>query len=150
MAHISLLTPLGHLTVFAEDAAIVALDFGRAPGGEETPVLHEVKQQLDAYFDGRLHAFDIPLKPFGSHFQQTLWQALRAVPYGATVTYGDIGRQIGAPARAVGRGCGNNPIPIIIPCHRIVGAGGRLVGYSGGEGTATKQALLRLEGAVLL
>jgi methylated-DNA-[protein]-cysteine S-methyltransferase len=150
VAHLSLLTPLGFLTVFAENAMIVAVDFGRTPEGESTPMLVEAKRQIDAYFNGRLRAFDLPLAPAGGEFQQGVWRALCRIPYGATATYGDIARQVGGGARAVGGACGGNPIPIVIPCHRVLGAGGRLVGYSGGEGAETKRALLRLEGAMLL
>lgn len=150
MAHISLLTPLGALTVFADEGAIVAIDFGRAPTGPTSPLLIEAQRQLNAYFDGRLRAFDLPCAPSGTPFQQAVWQALCRIPYGTTATYGEIAAQTGGVARAVGGACGGNPIPIVIPCHRVLGAGGRLIGYSGGEGPETKQALLRLEGAMLL
>lgn len=150
MTHIGLLTPIGYLTVFAEDERLVALEFGGAPPADTTPFLAEAARQLHAYFDGRLRAFDLACAPQGTTFQRNLWEALRHIPYGSTVTYGDLARMVGGAARAIGGACGANPIPIVIPCHRVIGAGGQMVGYSGGEGAATKQALLRLEGAMLL
>lgn len=147
MPHLTLASPLGPLTVFEDDKVIVAIEFGRAPGGEETPLLEEAEHQLEAYFDSRLRVFSLPLAPAGSAFQQTVWKAIAAIPYGETQTYGDLATRLGSAARAVGGACGRNPIPIVIPCHRVVGAAGRLTGYSGGEGTDTKRALLALEGA---
>ncbi len=147
---ISLLTPLGFLSIFAEGDTLVALDFGHAPEGDRSPLLAEAKRQLDAYFDGRLRDFDLPCAPAGTPFQQAVWLTLRHIPYGTTATYGDVAARTGGSAREVGGACGRNPIPIVIPCHRVVGAGHRLVGYSGGEGPETKQALLCLEGAMLL
>ena len=143
-------TPVGPLTVFEEDDAIVVVEFGRAPDGDETPLLVQARAQIDAFFDGQLRRFSLPLRPKGSPFHQRAWGALCAIPYGETRTYGDIARMIGSTARAVGGACASNPIPILIPCHRVVGAGGRLTGYSGGEGVETKLALLRLEGASML
>lgn len=150
MPYLPINTPLGPVTVFEEDDAIVIVEFGRAPGGEETPLLASARVQLEAFFDGQLHRFSLPLKPQGSSFQQRAWAALGRIPYGETRTYGDIARALGSTARAVGGACARNPIPILIPCHRVVGAGGRLTGYSGGEGVETKLALLRLEGATIL
>lgn len=152
VSQVSLLTPLGHLTVFAEDGAVVALDFGRGAPTDDPPdpAAIRARDQLNAYFNGTLRDFDLPLRPAGSPFEQTVWQAMRRIPHGETRTYGDLAAAIGGVARAVGGACGANPIPIIIPCHRVLGAGGRLVGYSGGEGPETKQALLRLEGALLI
>lgn len=147
MPYLTLASPLGPLTVFEDDGVIVAIEFGRAPGGDETPLLDEARRQLDAYFDGRLQDFSLSLAPAGSAFQQTVWKAIAAIPYGKTRTYGELAIQLRSAARAVGGACGRNPIPIVIPCHRVVGAAGRLTGYSGGEGTDTKRALLALEGA---
>lgn len=150
MPYLSIATPLGPVTVFEEDGAIVVVEFGRAPGGEETPLLSHARAQLDAYFDGQFRRFSLPLRPKGSEFHQRAWGALCAIPYGETRTYGDIARMIGSTARAVGGACAANPIPIFIPCHRVIGTGGRMTGYSGGEGIETKLALLRLEGASML
>lgn len=150
MPYLSLSSPLGPLTVFEDETAVVAVEFGRAPGGEETPLLDEARRQLDAYFDGRLRDFSLPLAAAGSAFQRAVWAAISAIPYGETRTYGDLALRLGSAARAIGGACGRNPIPIIVPCHRVVGAGGRLTGYSGGEGTDTKRVLLALEAAHVL
>ncbi len=138
-------SPLGSLTLFEERGALVAIEWGRAPGSPSSPMLSEAVKQLDAYFDGRLRAFDLPLTPAGTAFQRTVWTLIRDIPHGATRTYGEFARALGTAPRPVGGACGRNPIPIVIPCHRVIGAGGRMTGYSGGEGVATKRALLRLE-----
>ncbi len=140
-------SPLGSLTLFEESGALVAIEWGRAPGSASSPMLAEAVKQLDAYFDGRLRAFDMPLTPAGTAFQRTVWTLIRDIPYGATRTYGEFARTLGTAPRPVGGACGRNPIPIVIPCHRVIGTGGRMTGYSGGEGVATKRALLRLEAA---
>ncbi len=105
----------------------------------------ETKRQLSAYFTGQLTLFDLPLAPTGTDFQKRVWAALAGIPYGKTVSYGGLARQIGQPnaSRAVGLANGRNPISIIVPCHRVVGANGKLVGYGGGIGR--KEALLELE-----
>ncbi|HEX9703568.1 MAG TPA: methylated-DNA--[protein]-cysteine S-methyltransferase [Rhodospirillales bacterium] len=146
---LSMTGPLGPLTVFEESGAIVALEWGRAGRSNPTPLLHEARAQLDAYFDGRLQDFDLPLRPQGTPFQQAVWGHMRRIPYGQVRTYGDLAKAMHSAARAVGGASGRNPIAIVIPCHRVVGAGGRMTGYSGGQGVATKQALLRLEGWLL-
>lgn len=104
-----------------------------------------VKQQLTDYFAGKLQTFDLALAPEGTQFQQSVWQALRTIPYGKTCSYGDIAHQIGKPkaSRAVGAANGKNPIPIVIPCHRVIGSTGRLTGFGGG--LAAKETLLGLE-----
>ncbi|MBC9179782.1 methylated-DNA--[protein]-cysteine S-methyltransferase [Pseudoroseomonas ludipueritiae] len=145
MPQLSLLTPLGALTLSEEDGAIVALDWGRGRDQQETPVLRAAADQLQDYFDGQRVRFDLPLAPFGSPFRRRVWAALRAIPPGETRGYGDLARELGTAARAIGGANGANPIPIIIPCHRVVGAGGALGGYSGGEGPQTKRFLLELE-----
>jgi methylated-DNA-[protein]-cysteine S-methyltransferase len=105
----------------------------------------EVMRQLDAYFEGNLKSFDLPLAPQGSPFQQSVWRALNAIPYARTASYGDIARRIRKPqaGRAVGGAVGRNPLPIVIPCHRVIGSDGSLTGYGGG--LAVKEALLALE-----
>jgi methylated-DNA-[protein]-cysteine S-methyltransferase len=145
MPQLSLLTPLGPLTLSEEEGAIVALDWGRGRDQQETPALRAAADQLQDYFDARRATFDVALAPFGSPFRQRVWAALRAIPPGETRGYGDLARDLGTAARAVGGANGANPIPILIPCHRVVGAGGALGGYSGGEGPATKRYLLDLE-----
>ncbi len=147
MAHLSMNSPLGSLTVFEERGALVAIEWGRAPDPVPSPLLAEATDQLDAYFTGRLRAFDLPLRPAGTVFQRAVWALMGDIPYGATRTYGEFACTLGTAPRPVGGACGRNPIPIVIPCHRVVGAGGRMTGYSGGDGVATKRALLRLEAA---
>jgi methylated-DNA-[protein]-cysteine S-methyltransferase len=107
-------------------------------------LLRRAREQLHAYFDDELSVFDLPLEPAGTLYQRRVWRALCAIPYGATRTYLDIARDAGGSARSVGQANGRNPIPIIIPCHRVVAAT-HLGGYSGGEGLATKRWLLALE-----
>ncbi len=148
MAHISLHCPIADLTVFEEDGKIVALDWGWSPFQEPTKLLLEAKRQLDAYFDGELKVFDLPLDIMGTKHQKKVWRAMQDIPYGETRTYGEMAKEIGSAAQAVGTACGANPIPIIVPCHRITAAGGQLGGYSGDGGTWTKKALLVLEGAL--
>jgi methylated-DNA-[protein]-cysteine S-methyltransferase len=145
MPQLTLLTPLGDLTVSEENGAIVALDWGRGRDQDRTDLLATAAGQLQDYFDGARDAFDLPLAPRGTAFQQRIWAALRQIPGGETRSYGDLARALGSAARAIGQANGSNPIPILIPCHRVVGAGGTLGGYSGGDGTATKQWLLDLE-----
>ncbi|NKC34410.1 methylated-DNA--[protein]-cysteine S-methyltransferase [Falsiroseomonas selenitidurans] len=145
MPQLTCLTPLGEVTVSAEDGAIVALDWGRGRDQADDGLLRQAVAQLHDYFDGLRSSFDLPLAPHGSAFQHRVWEALRAIPPGETRSYGDLARLLGSSARAVGQANGANPIPILIPCHRVVGAGGRLGGYSGGEGPATKRLLLDLE-----
>ena len=142
----SLHTPIGDITVSEEDGALVSLDWGWVPDQASTPLLLKAEEQLHAYFDGRLTAFDLPLAPFGTPYRQRVWKALTEIPYGATRTYGDIAAVAGGSARSVGQANGFNPIPLIIPCHRVV-AGSHLGGYSGGDGLETKRWLLSLEGA---
>lgn len=139
-------SPIGPLTLFEDADALLALEFGRAPDSTETPLLCEARAQLEAYFDGCLKTFSLPCTPAGTAFQQAVWSAMVAIPYGSVRTYGDIAGELGSAARAVGGASARNPIPILIPCHRIVGSSGALTGYSGGEGIETKRALLRLEG----
>tara|TARA_B100000029_G_scaffold334224_3_gene326355 strand:+ start:3595 stop:4053 length:459 start_codon:yes stop_codon:yes gene_type:complete len=113
-----------------------------------TPALERACAALELYFSGAPELFDLPLSPAGSEFQRRVWREMLAIPRGETRTYGDMARTLGSAPRAVGMACGANPIPIIIPCHRIVAATG-LGGYSGGAGLETKSYLLRLEGVLL-
>ena len=147
VAKITVASPLGPLTVAERDGAIVALDWGTASGEDRTALLLTAAQQLDAYFYCELRAFDLPLAPAGSAFQQAVWREMLAIPRGRTRTYGDLAARVDGVARAVGAACGRNPIPIIIPCHRVLAAGGRMGGYSGRGAAATKRFLLELEGA---
>jgi len=144
LPQLSLHTPLGDLTVSDEDGAIVAVDWGWGRDQEHTPLLDEARAQLQAYFDGRLTRFDLPLSPGGTVYRRKVWAALCDIPAGQTRTYGDIARIAGGTARSVGQANGANPIPVLIPCHRVVAAGG-LGGYTGGDGLVTKTFLLQLE-----
>ena len=144
----SLMTPVGTLSLFEDEGKIVVVEWGQAPKGTETPLLTEAKAQLSAYFSAKLTKFDLPLDPYGTDFQKKVWQAMCEIPFGQTATYGEIAKKLDSSPRAVGGACGKNPIPIIIPCHRVVGSNGKLTGYSGGEGVETKIQLLRMEEAV--
>jgi methylated-DNA-[protein]-cysteine S-methyltransferase len=144
VAQVSLHTPVGDITVFEDDGAIVALDWGWVPEQQPSALLGRARDQLMAYFDGDLTAFELPLAPHGTPYRKAVWQALCAIPYGQTRSYLDIATVAGGSARSVGQANGNNPIPLIIPCHRVV-AVEHLGGYSGGEGLATKRWLLALE-----
>ncbi len=149
MPQLSMHSPVGDLTISEDGGAIVALDWGWGAVQTKTPLLVKAKDQLERYFDGDNSKFALPLIPHGTPFQQKVWAAMRKIPYGHTASYGDLAKSLGSAARAIGRSCGQNPLPILIPCHRVVGADGRLGGYSGGDGLETKTALLRLEGALL-
>lgn len=152
MPHLSLQTPLGALTVFEEEGAVVAVEWGSGAPAQaaETPLLRAARAQLQDYFDGARTVFELPLAPRGTAFQRRVWDALCRIPPGETRSYAEIGRAVGCrAARAIGQANGANPIPILIPCHRVVGADGSLGGYSGGEGAVTKRYLLDLEARVL-
>ncbi len=147
MAMITVDTQFGRLGVREQDDAITGLVWGGKDKGQATPLLLEAAAQLMAYDSGRLQDFDLPLKVGGSTFQKAVCDAMSAIAFGETRTYGEIARALGHPAQAVGRACGGNPIPILIPCHRVMGADGRLTGFSGAGGVETKVALLLHEGA---
>lgn len=138
-------SPVGDLTLFAEDDAIVALEWGWGSTQDPSPLLQQAKAALDAYFDGVAPLpTDLPLNPGGTPYRQRVWMALRQIPYGQTRTYAEIAAQAGGSPRAVGGANAANPIPLLIPCHRVCARLG-LGGYSGGEGLATKEFLLALE-----
>ncbi len=144
MPQLSLHTPLGELTLSEEDGALVALDWGRGRDQQETPLLRAAAEQLHDYFDGERMSFQLPLAPFGTPFQRRVWDALCRIPAGETRTYLQVARELGTAARAVGQANGRNPIPIIIPCHRVVGTAGP-GGYSAEGGLDTKRFLLAHE-----
>jgi methylated-DNA-[protein]-cysteine S-methyltransferase len=150
MPQLSLHTPLGEVTISEDGGAIVALDWGRGRDQEATPLLREASGQLQDYFDGKRMSFNLPLAPEGSDFQKRVWAALCAIPPGETRSYADIARTIRSAPRAVGGANGANPIPLFIPCHRVIAADGSLGGYSGGDGPATKRYLLHPERRALL
>ena len=144
-------TPLGRLQIEATENGLCGIWFpSRAgnpvPSSGKNKVMTVAKQELSAYFAGDLTAFSVPLDWQGTRFQESVWQALLAVPYGETVTYGDIARAIGRPrsSRPVGGAVGKNPIPIIVPCHRVIGSDRSLIGFTGG--LDIKIRLLELEG----
>ncbi|HEX3882784.1 MAG TPA: methylated-DNA--[protein]-cysteine S-methyltransferase [Stellaceae bacterium] len=143
----SMPSPVGRLVLDEEDGAIVAIRWSDEDTASNSPVLAEAVQQLEAYFAGDRSEFDLPLRPAGSRFEQQVWAAMQQIPYGRTQCYGELAGVIGSAARAVGGACGRNPIPIVIPCHRVLAKAG-LGGYSGSGGLATKQTLLSLEGAL--
>jgi methylated-DNA-[protein]-cysteine S-methyltransferase len=148
-------SPVGDLRIVEHDGAITAIEFSpfrdhderpRGDRDDAVPVLAEAARQLRAYFDRDLKEFDLPLAPTGSDFQKSVWAQLLRIGYGDTASYGQIARQLGrsnAASRAVGLANGSNPIPIVIPCHRVIGADGTLTGYAGG--IERKQTLLELE-----
>lgn len=141
-------SPLGPLTLTASENALLSLDFGdtRTSGDSPSPILEQAVRELAEYFAGTRKDFTIPLSPAGTPFQQKVWAALLTIPYGRTASYGEIAAKINKPggAVAVGQANSRNPIPILIPCHRVIGADGKLVGYTGGM--HIKEALLAIEG----
>jgi methylated-DNA-[protein]-cysteine S-methyltransferase len=141
-------TPLGTLWLAGDDDSLRRISYDRLPGPpSSSPVLSEATAQLEAYFDGRLERFELPLAAEGTDFQRRVWAAVAAIPYGTTTTYSAIAAGIGSPTacRAVGAANGRNPLPIVVPCHRVLGAAGGLTGYGGG--LDRKRALLDLERA---
>lgn len=151
MPSITIRSPTGPLTITEDDGAITKLEWGSVETESPTPLLERAAVQLDAYFYCELKAFDLPLAPVGSDFERAVWNLMLEIPRGAARTYGEMAAAlnaagIAAAAQPVGTACGTNPIPIIIPCHRVVGAGGGMGGYSGQGGLATKRLLLELEG----
>ena len=149
-------SPIGQLTLAADGDGLRRIDFPpphQAPPGDDwregsSAVLEEARRQLCEYFDGSRRNFDLPLAPRGTDFQRAVWTTLGGIPYGATWSYRDLAQRIGRPSatRAVGAANGRNPLPIVLPCHRVIGANGALTGFAGG--LPTKQFLLRLEGAL--
>jgi methylated-DNA-[protein]-cysteine S-methyltransferase len=144
LPQLSLHTPVGDLTVSEEHGAIVAVDWGWGRDQTETPVLTRARDELQEYFDGARLTFDLPLAPAGSPYRQRVWAALQRIPPAETRTYADVARAAGGSPRSVGGANGANPIPILIPCHRVVASTG-IGGYSGGDGLKTKRFLLSLE-----
>jgi methylated-DNA-[protein]-cysteine S-methyltransferase len=148
--HITVKSPLGALSVFEREGRIVALDYGRTAGRDTpTPLLRAAALQLERYFSGRLKAFDLPLAPAGTAFQQVVWEGMRRIAYGRTCSYADLARELDSGPRAIGGACARNPIPIIIPCHRVLASGQRIGGYGSPGGLDTKRFLLELEGVRL-
>lgn len=149
MNRILLDTPVGQMVLECEGDALTALYLPNrpmAPSGIETSLLARGGEELAEYFRGKRRTFDLPLAPKGTPFQLRVWNELARVPYGTVVTYGELAARVGSPkaCRAVGQANHNNPLPIFLPCHRVVGAKGALTGYAGE--LELKQWLLRLEG----
>ena len=141
-------SPVGDITIAIDGGSVVSLDWGWVRDQAVDDLLLKAKTQLDDYFDGGSRAFDLPLQPAGTEFQRRVWSLMQEIPYGGTMTYGEISDRLNSSARAVGMACGANPIPLIIPCHRVLAANG-MGGYSGDGGVETKVALLRREGVLL-
>jgi methylated-DNA-[protein]-cysteine S-methyltransferase len=150
-------SPVGPLLLAADAQGLrlVEFDSPRHPMGRtddwregRSKVLDDTRRQFDGYFAGRRRTFDLPLAPRGTRFQQQVWLALRDIPYGETISYAQLAQRLGMPTatRAVGAANGRNPLPIVVPCHRVIGADGSLTGVGGG--LPTKRFLLELEGAI--
>lgn len=158
MKYTEIETPLGITIAAADDAGLRVLSFAEGEGwnglpddwqrDDAFPVLAEAARQLHEYFDGTRRDFDLPLAPEGTEFQQKVWRALREIPFGETRSYGELARMIRQPtaSRAVGLANGRNPIALVVPCHRVIGADGSLTGYAGG--LSFKKALLEIENAL--
>jgi methylated-DNA-[protein]-cysteine S-methyltransferase len=141
-SHLTIESPIGPLTLIASHDGLCGVRFPNDPLRPETdgpvdpdhPVLVEAARQLAEYFAGERQEFDLPLRPAGTEFQLAAWRALTRIPYGRTVSYGEQARRLGlaGKARAIGAANGRNPLPIVVPCHRVIGADGRLVGFGGG------------------
>ncbi|MBK8975195.1 MAG: methylated-DNA--[protein]-cysteine S-methyltransferase [Planctomycetes bacterium] len=145
-------SPIGTLVLVADDLALreIRLPKGAPPaaacGDPARPILLRARRQLDEYFAGRRRAFDLPLDPgCGTPFQRLVWRTLLTIPFAATISYGELAERVGRPnaQRAVGAANSRNPLPIVVPCHRVIGKDGRLVGFGGG--LDAKQALIELE-----
>jgi methylated-DNA-[protein]-cysteine S-methyltransferase len=151
MASRSVDTPIGTLGLVATEQGLANVRWSaKGLPDDSSPLLDEAAAQLDAYFAGELTQFDLPLDLDGTEFQRRCWLALATIPYGQTVSYGEQARRLGlgpASARAVGAANGQNPLPIVLPCHRVIGADGSLTGFGGG--LDTKRFLLEHEGALL-
>jgi methylated-DNA-[protein]-cysteine S-methyltransferase len=150
-------SPVGRLALEADDDCVTGVRWA-SPGDRATssrasapsPVLREASRQLDRYFGRKLRRFDLPLAARGTDHQKRVWAMMREIPFGETATYGGMAMALGSGPRAVGMACARNPIPIIVPCHRVLGSGGKGGGFSGGRGLPTKHQLLAIEGVVLL
>lgn len=147
-------TPIGPLVLVASATGLRAVDFGVDPERaaipeDDSPILTEAERQLTEYFDGSRREFDLPLEPEGTPFQVSVWKVLHTIPYGETISYGEQARRLGdaRKARAVGGANGRNPLPIVVPCHRVIGSSGALTGFGGG--IPIKESLLRLEREVI-
>ena len=150
MPQLSFHSPIGALTLTEEDGRLISLDWGWGCLQQPSPLLEQAHQQLEEYFGGRRQTFNLPLAPPGTAFQVRVWEALRAIPFGEVRRYGELASALNTGPRAVGGACGRNPLPILIPCHRVIAQSGALGGYSGLDGIDTKRFLLRLEGCPMV
>jgi methylated-DNA-[protein]-cysteine S-methyltransferase len=150
----TLTTLIGHITLEADDQALLSVTIADGATSKPDiltpthPILAAAHQQLAEYFDGARTSFDIPLNPQGTAFQKAIWSALQTIPYGGSTSYQSLGESagVGKAPRAVGGAVGANPLPIVIPCHRVLASNQKITGYSGGAGIPTKKMLLELEG----
>ncbi len=146
MISLAISTPSGPMVLTEEGGAIVRVTWSEAEAGNGSALLDEAARQIEAYFAGARTAFDLPLRVEGSALVKLVCSEMRKIPFGETTTYGAISKRLGFSAQSIGGACGGNPIPLIIPCHRVLGANS-LGGFSGGAGVETKVALLKHEGA---
>ena len=145
MFQLSFSSPIGPLTLVQDGEDITRLLWQSPGNGKGSLELFRAKDQINNYFKGTRKNFSLSLRPCGTKFQNRVWSVLMAIPYGKVKTYGEVARTLKTSPRAIGNACGKNPIPLIIPCHRVVGASGSLTGYSGGDGLKTKAFLLEHE-----
>jgi len=155
MYQLTMTSPIGRLTLLSDGDRLTRILFpgegsteaDGAEAGPDLPVLTAARDQLAEYFDGTRRSFDLPLEPGGTEFQRSVWRLLLGIPFGKTTTYGKLAGKLGNPKanRAVGAANGRNPLPIVVPCHRVIGSDGKLTGFAGG--LPVKQWLLEHEGA---
>ena len=145
MFQLSFSSPIGPLTLVQDGEDITRLLWQSPENGKGSLELFRAKDQINNYFKGTRKNFSLSLRPYGTKFQNRVWSVLMAIPYGKVKTYGEVARTLKTSPRAIGNACGKIPIPLIIPCHRVVGASGSLTGYSGGDGLKTKAFLLEHE-----
>ncbi len=148
MISLGFTTPLGRMRLTGDGTCLTALTWSDGPESTDALLLEGRDQLLD-YFAGRRHTFELPLRADGTTVERAVWQAMTEIPHGVTKSYGDLARKVGAAARTVGAACGANPLPILIPCHRVIASNGHLTGYSGKGGLEPKIWLLRHERALL-
>jgi methylated-DNA-[protein]-cysteine S-methyltransferase len=145
MSRLTFASPLGAILLTETEDSLSRLEWSDDLFAEGSRLLDEAVRQLSAYFAGRLQKFDLPLAPASSAFQQRVRQAMLDIPFADTRSYGRIAEELGSGPRAIGTACARNPLPILVPCHRIIAGSGALGGYSGGSGIATKRLLLDME-----
>lgn len=150
LSHSTFSSPVGFINLTADEETIIEITMTKKPGevSGKAKVLKEAEKQLTEFFKGKRKELTFAHDARGTKFQQKVWAEIARIPFGEVISYVDIAREIGNPkaSRAVGGAVGSNPVPLVIPCHRVLGASGRITGYSGGEGIPTKRWLLDLEG----